>query len=206
MPYYLIRHGETTWNKDNRIQGWTDISLSEKGLIQANLLAEELMRDRFDAVYTSDLARSFETAMAFAKRSQMQPMKDPLLREIHFGTWEGKTWQQIVDENKDAYASGLYDHPDARTHGGESMRMFKDRVNRHFKEIVLRHRNEHVLMFTHGGNIRMILLDILGLEIDFKNHVAIDNASITIVDLDASGKQILRSVNDTRHLAKWNLG
>lgn len=205
MAYYLIRHGETSWNKDNRIQGWTDISLSELGLKQAFVLAQALKDIPIHYVYSSDLMRAHQTAQAYESMTGKKAIKDALLREIHFGQWEGKTWQEIIDENKDAYGSGLYDNPDSRTHLGESMNMFKKRAASHFRSIIERHPFDHVALFTHGGNIRMIILEILNQDIDFKNHIQIDNASITVIDKNHEGKLVIVSINDTTHLKRWNL-
>jgi alpha-ribazole phosphatase len=205
MAYYLIRHGETSWNKDNRIQGWTDISLSELGLKQAEVLAHALKQIPVQQVYSSDLARAYQTALAYQQLSGHQIVLDQDLREIHFGSWEGKTWQEIITENKDEYGSGLYDNPDSRTHMGESMNMFKARASLHFKNIVQKHPNDNVLIFTHGGNIRMILLDLLNQEIDFKHHIQIDNASVTVIERTSDGTLSIVCQNDTRHLKLWNL-
>jgi len=205
MAYYLIRHGETSWNKDNRIQGWTDISLSEYGLKQASVLALALKHIPIHAVYSSDLLRAYQTAQAYESMSGHKAVLDPMLREIHFGAWEGKTWQEIIDENKDVYASGLYDDPDNRIHQGESMNMFKKRAANHFLDIVKKHPNEDIVLFTHGGNIRMIILEILNKPIDFKNHIQIDNASITVIDQNREGNLNIVKINDTAHLKSWNL-
>lgn len=205
MAYYLIRHGETSWNKDNRIQGWTDISLSEYGLKQAKVLAETLKKIPIRAVYSSDLLRAYQTAQAYENMTGHHAILDPKLREIHFGSWEGKTWQEIIDENKDEYASGLYDDPNNRIHQGESMNMFKKRASSHFFEIVNQHPEGDVVLFTHGGNIRMIILEVLNQAIDFKNHIPIDNASITIIEKNHEGVLEIVKMNDTTHLKSWNL-
>jgi broad specificity phosphatase PhoE len=205
MAYFLIRHGETSWNKDNRIQGWTDISLSELGFKQAEVLAHALKKIPVQAVYSSDLARAHQTALAYQNQNGHHIRIDQGLREIYFGSWEGKTWQEIITENKDEYGSGLYDHPDSRTHMGESMNMFKKRASESFKTIVQEHPHDHVLIFTHGGNIRMILLDLLNQEIDFKHHIPIDNASVTVIERTVDGTLKIVNQNDTSHLKTWNL-
>ncbi len=205
MAYYLIRHGETSWNKDNRIQGWTDISLSELGFKQAEVLAHTLKHLSVQAVYSSDLSRAYQTALAYQKLSNQQIVMDQALREIHFGSWEGKTWNEIITENKDEYGSGLYDNPDSRTHLGESMNMFKSRASLHFRSIVEKHPKDNVLIFTHGGNIRMIILDLLKQEIDFKHHIPIDNASVTVIEKTIEGTLSIVCQNDTSHLKSWNL-
>ena len=94
---YLIRHGETDSNKSFRFQGQTDIELNEKGLAQAELLAEHFKNIRLDAVYSSSLTRARQTAapLAAVHGLEVQPVED--IKEIAFGEWEGLTYNQIND-------------------------------------------------------------------------------------------------------------
>jgi len=96
-------------------------------------------------------------------------------------------------------------YPNNRIHQGESMNMFKKRASSHFFEIVNQHPEGDVVLFTHGGNIRMIILEVLNQAIDFKNHIPIDNASITIIEKNHEGALEIVKMNDTTHLKSWNL-
>ena len=87
----LARHGETDWNRDRRVQGHTDVPLNDEGRRQAQALSRELDGCRFDAVYSSDLARAIETAEILAEQRGLEVTALPALREKHFGTWEGLT-------------------------------------------------------------------------------------------------------------------
>ena len=94
---WLIRHGETDWNRIKRIQGHIDIPLSEHGFLQAEQLGQRLAREgRIDAVYSSDLVRAHVTANAVARRFDREVILRPGLREMHFGCWEGLSWRQIA--------------------------------------------------------------------------------------------------------------
>ena len=102
MLFYLVRHGQTDWNRAGKIQGTTDIPLNETGRQQAEQLAAVLKErsgypagTRIDAVYTSPLARAFQTAEILAKEGKLPLRRLTGLRERDFGCWEGKSWQQV---------------------------------------------------------------------------------------------------------------
>jgi len=100
MRLYLARHGETDWNAAQRFQGWSDIPLNEVGRKQAAALADRLSVQYFDVVYCSDLQRAIETAKMIVKLSDCKPNlhSDPRLREVHFGDWEGLTYDAIKEK------------------------------------------------------------------------------------------------------------
>ncbi len=98
----LVRHGETDWNRDRRVQGHTDVPLNDEGRRQARALAEELGEGAFDAVYASDLARARETAEILAAPCGLDVTQLEALREKNFGTWEGLTDTDVLDRFPDA--------------------------------------------------------------------------------------------------------
>ena len=91
----LVRHGETSWNSEGRFQGRADIPLSEVGQRQAVALAAALAREEMHAIYSSDLRRAWDTALAIAERHSVPVCREPGLREMDFGSWEGLTYDQI---------------------------------------------------------------------------------------------------------------
>ena len=110
MLFYLVRHGQTDWNRAGKIQGTTDIPLNETGRQQAEQLAAVLKErsgypagTRIDAVYTSPLARAFQTAEILAKEGKLPLRRLTGLRERDFGCWEGKSWQQVEAEYPDEF-------------------------------------------------------------------------------------------------------
>jgi len=124
----LVRHGETLWNTEGRIQGHLDSPLSSAGVAQAEVLARRLAAERPDGLYTSDLGRALQTAEPIACATGLVPQVDPKLRERSYGRFEGRIWSEIKSEfrgDRDAH----WDHTSrVKAVGGESVREFRDRV------------------------------------------------------------------------------
>jgi broad specificity phosphatase PhoE len=146
----LVRHGETDWNADGRLQGQTDRPLSDFGRRQAKLLAEVLQGEELQAIYSSDLARARETAEIVAERLRLPVVLDPDLREKDWGTWEGLT---AVERDRVEFV-------------GESTETHEERTLRALKRIYERHPGAgRVLVITHGGSMRRVQTAALGLAL-----------------------------------------
>lgn len=146
----LVRHGETDWNVEQRVQGHTDRPLTDTGVAQARALAEELKGERLDAVYASDLARARDTARAIAEHHGLPVQELPGLREKHFGTWEGLHNTEIHARFPDAVNGHWGD--------GETADELSVRVLAAVREIAERHPDGRALVVTHGGPLRAVLL------------------------------------------------
>ncbi len=145
----LVRHGETDWNAEGRLQGHTDRPLSEFGRHQARQLADELAGEELDAIYASDLARARETAEILGERLGLATVLDPDLREKDWGTWEGLT---AVDRDRVEFV-------------GESREAHQERILRALRRIAERHPGGRVLVVTHGGSMRRVQTAALGLAL-----------------------------------------
>jgi broad specificity phosphatase PhoE len=146
----LVRHGETDWNADGRLQGQTDRPLSDFGRRQAQQLAEELRGEELEAVYSSDLARARETAEIVGERLGLPVVFDPDLREKDWGTWEGLT---TVERDRVEFV-------------GESTEAHQERTLRALRRISERHPGaERVLVVTHGGSMRRVQTAALGMAL-----------------------------------------
>ena len=146
----LVRHGETDWNADGRLQGQTDRPLSEFGRRQATQLAEDLADEGLEAIYSSDLARARETAEILGARLGLPVVLDPDLREKDWGTWEGLT---SVERDRVEFV-------------GESTEAHQERILRALRRISERHPGEgRVLVVTHGGSMRRVQTAALGLAL-----------------------------------------
>lgn len=193
---YLVRHGETEWNRTGRWQGHTDVPLSDRGRQQAQALARRLQADNvhFNHLYTSDLSRAFETAAIVAQALDMLVYPLPNLREINLGSWSGLTRAEIIQRFPGALVT-IHHAAD-----GETREVFATRVWNVLTRLTQQHQGRRLLVVTHGGAIRTMLRRVYTL-IGRSDHPVppIDNASITEVRLHAGRWSILR-INDTAHL------
>jgi broad specificity phosphatase PhoE len=146
----LVRHGETDWNADGRLQGQTDRPLSDYGRRQARKLAEALEGEELEAIYSSDLARARETAEIVGERLGLPVELDPELREKDWGTWEGLT---AVERDRVEFV-------------GESTQAHQERILGALRRIAERHpRDCRVLVVTHGGSMRRVQTAAMGMAL-----------------------------------------
>lgn len=168
----LVRHGETDWNADGRLQGQTDRPLSGFGREQARRLADELATEDFEAVYSSDLARARETAEIVGARLGLPVEVDPDLREKDWGNWEGLT---AVERDRVDFV-------------GESTESHQERILRALRRISERHPGGgNVLVVTHGGSMRRVQTAALGMALPVVENCgrwlcAYENGAIRAVD------------------------
>src|SRR5205814_1635373 len=153
---WMVRHGETAWNAQGRVQGQLDIPLSELGHAQARALAAALSANSFSSIYSSDLLRVQETARPTAERLHLPVKTDPRLRERHYGIFQGATYAECRDRLPDDYARFKAKDLDYDFGSGESLRIFNVRALACVGEIAARHAGEELLVFTHGGVLEMV--------------------------------------------------
>ena len=146
----LVRHGETLWNREKRMQGQTDTVLSETGRQQAAALGRRLSSTAFAALYSSDLVRAWHTARAIADQTGREIVADSRLRERRFGIFEGLTHDEIGERYPHELACFQSRDPDYIVPGGESAQAFHARCLPCLREIAERHRGEEVVVVTHG--------------------------------------------------------
>lgn len=163
--WYFVRHGETKWNAEQRVQGHTDVPLHDAGRAQIAKTAARLASVRFDAVYASDLSRARETANIIVEANAAGPQEvriDPLLREVSFGEFEGMTWDEIANVESERLSRGQRDL-DYSPRGGESYRALLDRLGEFAEGLHSRHSHEDVLVVGHGGALRALIVRLLDL-------------------------------------------
>lgn len=199
---WVVRHGESTWNAGGLYQGQSDVPLSPIGVLQASYLAERLTGQSFAAVYSSDLTRARHTAELVAERLAGRPPVQPDigLREIDVGELSGMSLQQIGSQYPD-YLSALQADPWAtRRPGGESMADLYSRASQAILRLVPGHLGERILLFTHGGVVRVAVgLALGGVPQNAWARLSVANTAITRVLLD-SQRGTLLCFNDAAHL------
>jgi broad specificity phosphatase PhoE len=196
----FVRHGESTWNIEHRIQGQLDPPLSEEGRRQAERVGRRLAGRRFVGFYSSDLKRAFETAQAIEAATGMQAEPTAGLREIYLGEWEGLRTEELAARYPDVWAKWSYDGGDWDiVPGGEGAAKFGERVDATVDAILERHHHGDVLVVTHGGVIQMMLNRVVGRGSRGLFSFKIQNSSITVIE-QRRGRLVIGGVNDTSHL------
>lgn len=196
----IIRHGETEWNQTGRFQGHSDVPLSEKGRAQAEALAQNLIIDHVDAIYASDLIRAMDTAAPLARRFGVDIIPDTALRELNFGTWEGRNFSDINAECPDGMKHFYSDPEKANIPNGEPFPVFQKRVAGRVSEIVRAQQGKRVVIVSHGASIRILLADILAMPIRSIWHVSQLNTAVNKIRFEDDGFAIVTLMNDTSHL------
>lgn len=197
---YIVRHGETVWNREGRIQGHTDVGLSERGREQARLLARRLASAPLDAAYASDLCRAADTAAAVLAGRNVPLYPTPRLREYHKGAFEGMTEGELRAQYPAEYPGYVAKDLDYAPEGGESTRGVSARMTGVINEIKERHLNDAVLVVGHGGSLRAAMMALLGMSMDANWRFVFGNCTLTIVDT-YHDNAVLRLFNDGSHLA-----
>jgi probable phosphoglycerate mutase len=188
----VIRHGETDWNRQQRFQGQIDVPLNAVGRAQAGRLALRLASETFDVVVASDLQRARATAEAAARGRSIEA--DPLWREQSFGVLEGLDAPTIVEQHPQLWTSWLrHDADFALPGGGESVRMFHERVLRGLQRVVKAHAGRCVAVFTHGG-----VLDML-----WRASRKLTLHGPRVCDIPNTGINRLRWRDDALHIIEW---
>ena len=199
--FYVIRHGETQWNLDGRWQGHADIPLNEVGRAQARRLAARLRAGgpRFDAIYSSDLQRAWETACALGAAVGLEPQPLLALREIDVGRWSGLNGAQVREIDGDTYARVLSGE-DVPRGGGERFLDMYGRAVAAIEQLAAEHAGATLAVVTHGGVVRALLLhaarDKQGVN-PYRIHIG--NTAITVLVHDRPGWSF-GAINDMAHL------
>jgi 2,3-bisphosphoglycerate-dependent phosphoglycerate mutase len=195
----LVRHGETAWNADTRLQGQTDIELNDTGRWQAARLAAPLADEGLAAVYASDLKRAHETARALAGPLALPLATDMGLRERAFGVLEGLTYQEIDQRWPEMSERWRRREPGFGPPGGETLQDFYRRCVDTAARLARAHRGQAIALVAHGGVLDCLYRAALGLPLDAPRSWQLGNASINRV-LHHDGGFSLVGWNDTWHL------
>lgn len=198
----LVRHGETAWNAERRIQGQLDVPLSAVGHAQARATANWLVREDFSALYSSDLSRALHTAEAAAHLLKLPVRRSIGLRERHYGVFQTLTYEEMQRRYPLEYARFLArDAEFAFPEGGESLRRFAERVTLCVDEIVAAHPDGQVLVVTHGGVLDILHRRASGQPLSAPRDFDIPNAALNWLEVDR-GRWTLLSWAGRSHLAE----
>ena len=194
----LVRHGLTDWNNIHKFQGRTDIPLNNAGLEQAEKTARRIEKWQVDAVYTSPLSRALQTADIIAARFQKKPVVLDDLTEVNFGTWEGLLFREQLEKNNESLLKWIADPFFYTPPGGEEWDAISQRIERAVSA-VMGSEHRHIVIVSHGGIIRALLVALLGLDPHTVWKIKFANCSLTGIDIKEY-ETSLAFANDTMHL------
>lgn len=196
---YLTRHGETVWNTKKLMQGWKDSPLTDKGIKQAKQLAQRLSRVSFDAIYSSTSDRAVNTAEIIKEKRPLQVIQTDTLRELSFGNWEGKTFEENERESPDEWRS-FWETPHLfSSNTVERFSKVQERMFKTINYIVKQHPNETVCVVSHSIALKLL--------IDYFENKTLENlwysspippTSLTLLKINSVTNEILFKC-DTSH-------
>lgn len=196
----LLRHGETVWNRENRIQGHLDSPLSAAGVAQAEALAQRLTGVSFAALYCSDLGRAHETARRIAARTHHQVILEPALRERNLGILQGLTRVEAKALYPEIYTRYRMFDPECIVPGGEDALPFIARVVASFSAIADRFPGETVVVVAHGGTLDAIYRHVTKAPLPGARTALLPNAGYNCLLRDAQGRWSIPVWGDVTHL------
>jgi probable phosphoglycerate mutase len=201
----LIRHGETAWNAERRLQGHIDIALNAEGLRQAQALGQALAEEHFDAIIASDLQRAHQTAQALAHSRGMPVHSDPGLRERCFGGFEGLLYAEIEQRFPHEFAAWQARDIDGVMPAGirvaETFRQFYQRCTNAILGLAQRHPGQSLALVAHGGVLECAYRAALGLSLETPRDFPVLNASINRFSV-SDGRLALVSWGEVEHLQR----
>jgi len=200
VKLFLIRHGQTLWNKEGKYQGDKDIDLTRVGINQAKLAAKYLSRVDFSNIYSSPLRRAIDTANIINKTKNLKIIARENLKEINFGKWEGMKFDEINRMFHEDYQKWLGDPYNNCPTGGESFKQVKERTAAEIDNIVNENEDDcSVAVITHGGVILSLLVHWLQIPLPRWKSIIQRQGAINIVVIDR-GFPYISAINYTGHL------
>ncbi|MCD6451942.1 MAG: histidine phosphatase family protein [Acidobacteria bacterium] len=199
--FFLVRHGETEFNRQKRFMGWIDEPINEVGRKQVALLGKRLANEEIDFFASSPLRRTKETVEAILGHHPGGRLElYPELGEIRLGPWEGLTWKEVGERYPKE--KELWETEPAKVHlpGLETVDMVRDRVGRKIDELLSTHRGERILIATHDMVVRLAIFHLLEIDNRHYRSFPVMNASLSIVRVRERLRELIL-FNDTSHLA-----
>ncbi len=197
MKLTLIRHGETIWNQERRVQGFSDIDLNDVGLHQAEQLALSLKDDNIHSIYTSPLIRARRTAQIINQYHNAPIYLESDLMEMNQGDFEGLSFQDLMTREKDFLRKWISDPASVRMPNGESFDELQDRAWKAIEAIST--KDDEALVVSHSFTIASILCKVKNISLSEFRTVHVDTASKTIVRF-LNGSASIESFNERSHL------
>jgi len=199
---FLVRHAESEWNPVGRYQGLLDPELSERGRIQAKLLASAFEKEKIDVIYSSPLKRTYQTAVEIASKHNLEVIKEKRIIEIDHGVWSGMLVDEVKEKYPEDFRRWLKEPHKVKFEGGESLEEVHERVREFLKFVKENHQNQTVVAVSHTVPIRAMLCALLDIDLSKFWAFGCDNASYTLVHMQEE-RNVIVKLNITCHLGEW---
>ena len=199
MKLILVRHGETQWNRENRVVGFAGIGLNDEGRKQVKRLALALKEERVDVIYASPLSRAWETAQEVARYHDGEVKADDAFKEMDAGELDGLTYEDMRDRYGELIKQWLSDPAFVIMPGGESLANVQERAWLAVEKIREKHPDDVVMVVSHNFVILCIICKALGLDLSQFRRLRPHVASISILNIGRRGTSLVL-FNDTCHL------
>jgi len=204
VKFFVVRHGETDWNKLGRFQGHTDISLNDRGLSQARETAAASEDWGYTAIYSSPLVRTVQVAEEIAKVTPMLVSQEPGLKELSLGDLEGVTGEEMRNDWPALFAAWRTEPEKMSMPNGESLGELRDRTWQVILDIERKHSSDDsIVVISHNFAIRSIVNELLGMPLAYFHRMSLNLASVCTFDSDERGRR-LTGYNSTSHLSPEN--
>ena len=196
---YLIRHGQTAWNKEEIFRGRTDVPLNEIGLREAELAGEYLKDKEIHVIYSSPLSRAWQTAQKIAQfhNLEVQPLNGII--DMSFGRWEGHSLQEIQKNDGELYRQWREEPHRVRIPDGESLDEVRIRTMAALEEMIQLHPEKTLVLVSHRVITKVLICGILGIDNSHFWQIGQDTTAINLIQ-QRNGKYILSLMNETCHL------
>ncbi|MDF2593215.1 MAG: putative phosphoglycerate mutase family protein [Clostridia bacterium] len=190
---YLVRHGETDYNKMGCYYGWTDCSLAQSGIEQSQALRKVFENIHYDVMVSSDLKRAVETANIINSPNKI--LTDKRLRELNFGQWEGKSYEEIAVEYTEHWNLWIEDFENATPTDGESLAGMYNRICDYMDEILSLYKNKSIVIVSHNGSLRIIAAYLLGLGLEKIWSFSFDHGKYSLLEMN-EGHCTIKGINN----------
>lgn len=196
---YLIRHGQSEWNILNKIQGQTNTFLTDLGKQQALCIANKLVKENIDIIYTSDLARAQDTARTISQKIDKPLMISESIREIKFGPWEGLNTSQMQERYREEHLIWTKEPERLKVDGIETLEELKTRALGWVEEIIKENEGKNIAIVSHGATLKVLILGLLDMPLTHFKNLSISNVALSIIEC-RDYNRVLTKLNDTSHL------
>jgi len=196
---YLVRHGQTAWNKEEIFRGITDVPLDETGLRQAELAGQYFKGMEIHAIYSSPLSRAWQTAQKIAQFHNLQVESLEGILDMSFGNWEGHPHQEIRKIDSETYRQWVESPHLVKLPGGEGLDDVRGRAMAALGEGIRKHQDQTIVLISHRVVCKVLICAILGLDNSHFWQIAQDTTAINLIQYK-NGKYILSLMNETCHL------